>query len=168
MILKNARHEHFAHLVAKGEKPTEAYIQAGFSPKAAYTCAARLLKKAQICSRVAEIQANISKVAEEKTGISKAWVLEQLVEIVHLGKAVEPVRGENGEVTGELSVANLSAANKALELIGKEHGMFIDRKEIRTGALDDVPHDEKKAALALIQEELTKRGIGNEPSQSIH
>ena len=45
----------------------------------------------------------------------------------------EPVRRKFGdreeEVPGE-NVYNGSVANKALELLGKELGMFIDRKEV--------------------------------------
>jgi hypothetical protein len=45
----------------------------------------------------------------------------------------EPVRRKTGdgeeEVPGEF-VYNGSVANRALELLGKELGMFIDRKEV--------------------------------------
>lgn len=57
--------------------------------------------------------------------------------------AAEPVKDAEGNPVGEYK-ANLQAANKALELIGKEAGMFIDRKEIRTGELDGLGHDELK------------------------
>jgi len=42
---------------------------------------------------------------------TEEWVLSKLVQNV------------------ENALANDGAANRALELIGKEHGMFIDRKE---------------------------------------
>lgn len=32
--LKNAKHEHFAHLVAKGKEPSAAYVAAGYSERA--------------------------------------------------------------------------------------------------------------------------------------
>ena len=61
-------------------------------------------------------------------------MIEKLVENVDRAMQAEPVRrktddGEK-EVTGEY-VYNGSVANKALELIGKELGMFIDRKVVR-------------------------------------
>lgn len=149
--LKNAKHEHFAQLVSNGESATRAYVVAGYSEKGAHASATRLLRNAEICSRVAQLRA--FKEAEHKQAVSaviadaaldKAWVLKRLARIVDLGMALEPVRDEEGNVTGELKTANLPAANKALELIGKEAGMFIDRKEIRTGELDGLPHDELK------------------------
>ena len=86
--------------------------------------------------------------------------LDQLVENVKMAKQAEPVLDHEGKPTGEYR-QNLPAANKALELLGKELGMFVDRKEVRTGDLDDVPHEEKKAALEAIREEIRRREGGN-------
>ena len=56
-----------------------------------------------------------------------------LRENVERAMQAEPVRRKTGdgeeEVPGEF-VYNGSVANKALELLGKELGMFIDRKEV--------------------------------------
>jgi phage terminase small subunit len=146
-LLKNQRHEHFAQLVAKGEKPGRAYVTAGYSKSGADQSGARLLRDAQVCSRVAELQKAIEEPAREraieKAAVDKAWVLSNLTKIVAMGMATEPVRDSEGNETGELK-ANLAAANKALELVGKELGMFVDRKEVRTGPLDGMPHDELK------------------------
>lgn len=76
--------------------------------------------------------------------MDKAWVLSQLVEVVKMGKQAEPVMDSEGNPSGEYK-QNLAAANKALELVGKELGMFIDRKEVRTGALDALPTDDLEA-----------------------
>ena len=148
-LLKNARHEHFAQLVAGGKTPLAAYIAAGFSKNGAHPSAIRLLKVAKVCSRVEELRKAVEEPAREraieKAAVSKAWVLEKLTRVVDLGMALEPVKGADGKEIGELKAANLPAANTALNLIGKELGMFIDRKEVRTGPLDDLPHDELKA-----------------------
>lgn len=149
--LKNAKHEHFAQLVSNGESATRAYVVAGYSENGAKQSAARLLTSADVCDRIAYLRSKkeeahgqqVQQVLQE-AALDKAWVLKRLARIVDLGMAVEPVRDEEGNVTGELKTANLPAANKALELIGKEAGMFIDRKEIRTGELDGLPHDELK------------------------
>lgn len=155
-VLANSRHEHFAHLVAKGANATEAYIQAGYSKNGAQPSAARLLSKAIVANRVAEIQANIAATTTEKTGVDKAWVLAQLVDNVNIAKAAEPVLDHEGKPIGEYK-ANIAAANRALELIGKEFGMFVDRKEIRTGDLDDIPHEQKKEAMDLLKKEISAR-----------
>lgn len=154
MVLENARHEHFAHLVAQGENATQAYINAGYSKNGATASAARLLTNANVISRIEQIKANISKLATEKSAISKSWVIDQLVEVVAMGKALEPVIDKDGGITGELK-QNLPAANKALELLGKELGMFVDRKEVRTaGILEDMPHDDLTKLQDLLSESI--------------
>ena len=149
--LKNAKHEHFAQLVSNGEAATRAYVLAGYSEKGAHASATRLLRNAEICSRVAQLRARKEAKHEQAVtavvadaAVDKAWVLRNLTQIVKMGMAVEPVRDEEGNELGELKAANLPAANKALELVGKELGMFIDRKEIRTGELDGLGHDDLK------------------------
>jgi phage terminase small subunit len=147
-VLKNQRHEHFAQLVAGGKDATAAYVAAGYSQGGAAQSAIRLLKVANVCSRIAELRKAVEEPAREraieKAAVSKAWVLERLTRIVDLGMAVEPVKDDQGREVGEIKVANLPAANTALGMIGKELGMFIDRKEVRTGALDGLGHDELK------------------------
>lgn len=91
-----------------------------------------------VSARVAELR----KPVIEKLQLTKEWVLNELIEIVRMGKATEmEIANKEGEqVTAEVK-QNLAAANKALELIGKELLMFVDRKEIRTGTIDDMTPD---------------------------
>lgn len=141
-VLRNAKHEHFAQLVSKGETPPRAYVIAGYSERGAAQSANRLLKDADIQSRIARLRAAVEQPSREraieKAAVDKAWVLSQLVEVVKMGKQAEPVLDNEGNPSGEYK-QNLAAANKALELVGKELGMFIDRKEVRTGALEALP-----------------------------
>lgn len=154
-ILRNAKHEHFAHLVAKGETPPRAYVASGFSERGAAQSANRLLKNADVQARIAQLQKAIEEPSREraieKAAVDKAWVLNELIEVVKMGKAAEPVVDSKGEHTGEYK-QNLAAANKALELIGKELNMFVDRKEIRTGSLDDLEHDDLKQLKEALDE----------------
>lgn len=60
-ILKR-RHEVFCQLICTNCAPPEAYVKAGFSGKGAHASASRLLQKANICSRIAELQQAVSKV----------------------------------------------------------------------------------------------------------
>lgn len=154
--LKNAKHEHFAQLVANGEPAARAYEIAGYSGKGAKQSAARLLTAADICDRVAHLRSiKVEKVQQvtaavvEKAGLSKEWVISQLMENVSMAKQAEPVFDKKGQPTGEYA-QNLAAANKALELLGKEVGMFVERKEVRTGPLDNLPPDEAKALIDAI------------------
>lgn len=148
--LKNAKHEHFAQLVSNGETAARAYVLAGYNEKGARQNASRLMANDGVRDRIdalrrqkesAHAQATQAVIAE--AALDKAWVLKRLSRIVDMGMAAEPVKDAEGNPIGEYR-ANLQAANKALELIGKEAGMFIDRKEIRTGELDGLPHDELK------------------------
>ena len=152
-MLRNSKHEHFAGLVAKGVTGTEAAVTAGFSQRRAIVTASELLARPDVKARIAELHVIVAERVTEKTGIDKAWVMAELVEVVKMAKAAEPVKDAEGNPIGEYK-QNLAAANKALELIGKEFCMFVDRSEVRTGPLDAMEHDELKAlgfALAEIK-----------------
>jgi hypothetical protein len=156
VTLKNAKHEHFAQLVSNGESATQAYILAGYSKNGAGQSAGQLLKRPEVSSRIAYLrlkkeakhEEKVQKVVE-KAGLTKEWVIQQLMENVVMGKAAEPVYDNEGKPSGEYK-QNLAAANKALELLGKEIGMFIERKEVRTGPLETLPPDEAKALMETI------------------
>ena len=99
--------------------------------------ACRLLKnqRAGIRERVAEIlqereqiDAAGTKLAIERTAINKEWVIERLRENVERAMQAQPVLDRAGNPTGSY-VYNGAAANRALELLGKELGMFIERRE---------------------------------------
>jgi len=148
--LKNAKHEHFAQLLVAGSQAKAAYIVAGFSPNGAKQAAAKLLTRTDLADRIAYLRQQKEAMHQQavqtviaEAALDKAWVLKRLSRIVDMGMAAEPVKDAEGNPVGEYK-ANLQAANKALELIGKEAGMFIDRKEIRTGELDGLGHDELK------------------------
>jgi phage terminase small subunit len=125
-ILKNTKHEQFAHGVAKGLSATQAYLDAGFAENGARANAARLIAKDNVSARIEEIKANIEKVAEAKVGVSKAWVLEKLQQNLERALQEIAVLDREGNPTGEYKYEG-NVANKALELIGKELGMFKDR-----------------------------------------
>jgi hypothetical protein len=65
----------------------------------------------------------------------------------------EPVLNAKGEETGEYRFDS-KGANQALGLLGKELGMFVDRKEIRHGPLTEATDDELKSETARLLEEL--------------
>lgn len=103
--------------------------------------ASRLLNDPLVKARISALRAAVTEAATKQLSIDKTWVLTQLVENVAMAKQAEPVLDREGKPTGEYT-QNLAAANRALEMIGKELGMFVDRKEVRTGALDDASVEE--------------------------
>jgi phage terminase small subunit len=72
--LKNARHERFAQFVVAGNPDIEAYVLAGYSPKAAQQSAYRLRVNAGVRERIAELLSNVSKRVE----LTAANVLEEI------------------------------------------------------------------------------------------
>ena len=109
--LRNQRHERFAVELAKGCSQTEAAKRAGY--KGSRFHASRLATKSNIKARVAELEARTAEKVTQITAMDRAWVLEEL------RANLERHKETNGAV-----------ANRALELIGKELGLFINRKEI--------------------------------------
>lgn len=107
-----------------------AYNTTGMKDGAAYAEACKLLKIHKVAQRITQLKAE----AAAKTTLSRAWVLENLMEhaTVCLGKKrVKIARAsKDGDVHEvEITAHDASAANRALELLGKEAGMFIDRRE---------------------------------------
>lgn len=163
--LSNGKHEHFCQLVANGESGTKAYVLAGYSEQGAAASASRLLKNAQICERLAflrsmkeEQHAEVVREVVTKAGLTKEWIIAQLMENVAMAKQAEPVLDRKGEFTGEYQ-QNLPAANKALELLGSEIGMFIKKQEVgKPGEFNDLSDAELERQRVELEREL---GIGS-------
>ncbi|RJP45455.1 hypothetical protein C4587_00730 [Candidatus Parcubacteria bacterium] len=118
-VLKNPRWERFAQELAKGKTADAAYEQVGF--KKNRHNAARLAREEHIRTRVAELLAERDEMARKATekaaealSIDRQWVMSRLIENAQAASAAE----------------DYGPSNKALELLGKELGMFIDRKQI--------------------------------------
>jgi DNA-binding CsgD family transcriptional regulator len=109
--LGNLRHERFCQLVAAGHSPAQAYVAAGYSEKTAYTSGPRLLKMPAVNARVAELRQAVAQGAVNRAVIDREWVLSELRQIA-----------ENG--------VSESARVRALELVGKELGMFTNSSDL--------------------------------------
>ncbi len=101
---------------------TKAAIRAGYSSKTAHSCGPRLLDNAAVAAAIAAAKQTRS----EATNIDAAWVLRQAVQVyqrcvqeirpvVH-PKTRQQLKDEQGQ---PLFSFNASAANRALEIIGK-------------------------------------------------
>ena len=151
--LENAQHEKFVQELVKGKNHGEAYLAAGYKAKStsvASAAATRLLKDEKIQARLGELHDAAKFAALETVSVTRAWVLEKLVENVHRALQAEPVLDSDGTPTGEYKY-NGNVANRALELLGKEVGMFIDRKEV--GKPGDFSNLSDAELLDLIQSE---------------
>ena len=152
--LKSSKHEYFAHQVANGIKPVDAYVAAGYSPNGADQSSSKLLKKTEVAARVAEIAETIADRAMDKAAIDKAWVMKELVEVVQMAKAYDPVISKDGTNSGEVK-QNLAAANTALSLIGKELSMFVDRSKVDVDMkLTEMSPEKRKARIKELKTKL--------------
>jgi phage terminase small subunit len=126
-VLSNPKHERFAQELARGKTADEAYRLAGFKPNRGN--AATLKAKQSISDRVRELQERVAERVVEKTALTKEWVLESLRENYERAMQQKRARNDDGEEVGDFTYQG-NVANRALELIGKEIGMFVDRKEV--------------------------------------
>jgi terminase small subunit-like protein len=111
-LLRNPRHEKFSQLVASGIKPQEAYISVGYKPTGAKQAASRLLTNVDVRQRVSELQEAAARSTADSVILNRERVLNRLSQLSHEAQ----LRGQ------------YSAATRCEELIGKEIGMFVDRR----------------------------------------
>ena len=167
-----ANQESFAQLVASGRSQADAYRAAYPSSQewtlgALYEEASRTAALPAVSLRVKYLRALITQQAIDAAVVDKAWVLKRLKTVAErclqaapvLDRKGKPVvieapdgESEDGEPAFEAAVAfafDPSGANRALELLGKEQGMFVDRKEIgEPGSFDKLDDDELSRAAA--------------------
>lgn len=149
-----AKHELFAQALADGLSQEAAYKKAGFTGKGARSSASTLLKhNPNISKRVEEILAGQLKIKQEAEAkaevaisaefeLSRDDLLRKMYGIYEKAVAAEPVLNSYGQPIGEYRT-NLAAGVTALKLLGSEvHGMFVEKKEVRTGDIKDLTEDE--------------------------
>jgi hypothetical protein len=125
-ILSNARHEKFAQELAKGTSCTAAYVAAGYKKSRAH--AARLATKGNVRARVAELL----NAGAQLSGVTIEGQTTRLERIAN-------------------AASGLSVARAAQMDISKLNGLVVEKKEIRSGALDDLP----PATLTAVRDQLT-------------
>lgn len=130
----SAQQERFCQeYAANGKNGTKAAIAAGYAEKAAAVTACRLLKKGKITSRVREL----IKEQWDRLIITKEQVLLETYEVAKETRATDP-----------------KSSLRALEMVGKELGMFGDRVE-HSGQIDT-----QQGVLAEILDQMRETGGG--------
>ena len=148
------KQEKFAQNIVSGMSQADAYrnsfnVKANTKPETVQANASRMMADSTVAARVAELRAPII----EKIQLTREWVLNELIENVQMAKSAIPVRNADGE-TGEYK-QELPSANKALELLGKELGMFVERSETKM-TIHDMPDDMRKARIAELTAKVAK------------
>lgn len=132
-ILKNPKNEMFCHHRVEGLSAVQAQVKAGW--KRHPSNAQRLNAREEIQARIYEL----TVIAAAQASISKAYILEKLK--TNIEQCMRPG-----------NTFNPAAANKGLELIGKELKMFKDYRHDTIITLDN-----------MTEEEILER-LGGEPS----
>lgn len=160
-VLRDTRRERFAQNMASGLPAIPSYMDAGYkvSPSAASAAAARLHNRPEVRARIDELLERRSRVPEQtlhKAVVTREWVLDHLIQNVQRAMQIIPPTKEGGLFRYEGSVAN-----KALELLGKEVGMFVDRKEV--GAPGEFAELDAEGLRSAIAERITmvRQGDGS-------
>jgi hypothetical protein len=138
-VLENPKWEAFAVAYAQHGNGTKAALEAGFTPGRNNNQAAQravfLLKKPEVAKRIEQIRQTLKRKASASAGVDRAWVLDRL----------------KGNAEEALERGDRAAANRALELIGKELNMFIDKKMVVYGPLDALTAPQLQRLLALAE-----------------
>ncbi len=105
------RHEAFCQEYVKDRNATQAAIRAGYSPKTGYSQGHRLLKNAEVASRIRELQAEAAARNERDVD----GILADLRRVYD----------------GAFEAGNFAACNRALELEARLLGHFVEKSDIR-------------------------------------
>lgn len=138
--IDNPRHEKYAQALFNGVTQSEAYVAAGFdatTPNSIKVGASHLADNPAVQMRIRELQVRAARRSE----IKKSDVLDWLIQDRNLARDLKQV----------------AASIRAAELIGKELGMFVDRKEIKTGELDDIDLGELDKIRDALRDESARR-----------
>ena len=130
--LLNPKHEKFCRNVALlSMNNTEAYREAGYegTKSQVTSTSCKLRKKIEIQNRIIVL----SDLAIEQDLATKEWITAQLKEVASRCMQKEPVM-INGVANGEWRF-DARGANTALQLMGKDLGMFVERLNVSTDEL---------------------------------
>jgi hypothetical protein len=164
-ILRNARHERFAQLVAAGRRAGDAYMEAG------YDCARhkarghghRLRTKEDVAARIREllskqlyVEERANAVAVERLALSKETVARELAGLAFARTGFERDDGrmDLSEVTGS-HTAVLQAKRQSLMDLAKLFGWVVEKRE-------DVSIEDRLAAMTKEQREAHAEQLARE------
>lgn len=119
---------------------TQAAIRAGYSERTASRIGPQLLGKTWVREAIEKAQAQRARRVE----VTQDYVLSNLVEVVERTMQRAPVLDRKGEqVTDEEGRAvwtfDAKGANRALELLGKHLGIFMDKVKAEVSGPDGGP-----------------------------
>lgn len=148
----DAQQERYAQLRAEGMGAKEAIGIVGLPIK---NPTLYEQKNPAIVARIKLLQDAAAEEVVERIKVDKEWVIAQLLRQYEANGTIVQAFDKMGNETNAPQKAN--EALKALELLGRELGMFVEKKEVRIEHFEGV----SDAELTRIAEELAgKLGIG--------
>lgn len=138
-MLRNIRHERFAQGIAKGLPATQAYTQAGYAARgrSLESNASRLLRNAEVQSRLAELAAKLAKPA-----IADADEIQQFLTTAMRGKdeTGDDLTEDHVTKDGVVVPVRISWRDrlKAAELLARARGVFATAGSDADGELDAI------------------------------
>ena len=169
-VLRMVRQERYAQARARGLTQPKAYVEAGYEdgdPHIVKESARRLEAQPAVRARIDELLEAGHEVAVEREekrkdlvafddAMGKVEILQGLRTVFELAiKTSVHVTKEGDLVDGD--PVNLGAANRALELMGKQEGMFADTKIIKREG-DGMNTAQLRAAIEKLDEQLVQIG----------
>lgn len=119
--LSNSKHEAFAKALAQGRDLTCAAIDAGYAPASASSTARRLAARAEISARLGALRVEVPAAPPDLPPSAARALPTRETVLRGLSDALAEARGQG----------NIMAQLRALELMGKELGMFGQRAEAK-------------------------------------
>ena len=131
--LENPKWEKFAKEVARGKTQRAAYKAIDGKAKDPDSAASDLANNPKVKARIKELTSRVTDKAIERAALTKSWVIESLR--ANAEKAMKSPYGS-------------SVANRALELLGTELGMFRNDGLPKPPRLEDLPTEDLERMLA--------------------
>lgn len=157
----SAKQALFVQELLKDENAAAAAERAGYSKRRAKQAGHELLQKPQVQAALAEAR----RARSARVQCDADWVLERLRTVVERCLQEVEVLDRKGNPTGRF-VFDSKGANRALELIGKHHGMWKESEPLKVlvgGALEVKSADEawqkilRDPRAAVLLDELAQR-----------
>jgi phage terminase small subunit len=134
--LKSEKMELFPQARARGLSLTASAREAGYSPNTCHVRGSELNRNPEVLERIAELREKMDRATVNSVVADRNWVLRNLVEIAHEAREARDRPG----------------ATKALELVGKELGMFVNRTQEIRSPMSDLSAQQLQAIIRYCEE----------------
>ena len=143
------RSERFISAYLTHQCASKAAVAAGYSKRRAHQTGRDLMRLPDIAEEIRRREDKLMSSLRRRPRFRVHGCLNGLVENYERAMQIRPVKDENGKVIGGEFRYNGNVANKALELIGRALGVFVDRKEVgQPGEFDHLNDDELEREIA--------------------